>query len=211
MAKTILPACGGPPSRAETGGWNQNSAESHGLTHTWLARAKPGGRMKYLDKMANIAVIVAVVVFLGLVVRGDIGWHRATPPPAQELVGKSVSLPGVQFPRGRNWLLLVVSTTCHFCKDSMPFYRQLAEKARGRLDIVAVLPQPQAEAQKFLQDAGVEANQIVSASPGAVGTRGTPTVLLVDGSGKVVQAWVGRLDENGQQNLLAVALPSKAS
>jgi thiol-disulfide isomerase/thioredoxin len=167
--------------------------------------------MKYLDKMANIAVIVAVVVFLGLVVRGDIGWHRATPPPAQELVGKSVSLPGVQFPRGRNSLLLVVSTTCHFCKDSMPFYRQLAEKARGRLDIVAVLPQPQAEAQKFLQDAGVEANQIVSASPGAVGTRGTPTVLLVDGSGKVVQAWVGRLDENGQQNLLAVALPSKAS
>jgi hypothetical protein len=167
--------------------------------------------MKHLDKIANIAVIVGVIVFLGLVVRGDIGMHRATQPSTQDLVGKSVSLPGVQLPKDRSSLVLVISTTCHFCKDSLPFYKQLTEKSRGRLNVVAVLPQPKAEAQKFLQDAGVEADQIASANPDAVGARGTPTVLLVDGSGKVTQAWVGRLDEKGQQSLLAVALPDKAS
>jgi thiol-disulfide isomerase/thioredoxin len=171
----------------------------------------PEGGMKHLDKIANIAIIVAVIVFLGLVVRGDIGFHRAAQPPMQDLVGKSVSLPGVQLPRDRSSLLIVVSTTCHFCKDSLPFYKQLSEKSRGRLNLVAVLPQPQPEARKFLQDAGVEADQIVSASPDAVGARGTPTVLLVDGSGKVTRAWVGRLDEKGQQGLLEFALPTKAS
>ena len=90
----------------------------------------------------------------------------------------------------------------------MPFYKELTAKSRGRLNVVAVLPQPQAEAKKFLQDAGVEANQVVTATPDAVGVRGTPTVLLVDGNGKVKQAWAGRLDQEGQENLLAAALPN---
>ncbi len=167
--------------------------------------------MKYLDRIANVAIIVAVVVFLALVVKGDFAWHRvpqAAQAPAQNLVGTTVSLPGVQLPKDRGSLLLVVSTQCHFCKDSMPFYKELTAKSRGRLNVVAVLPQPQAEAQKFLHDAGVEANQVVTATPDALGVRGTPTVLLVDGNGKVKQAWVGRLDPKGQENLLAVALPS---
>ena len=93
----------------------------------------------------------------------------------------------------------------------MPFYKELTTKSRGRLNVVAVLPQPQAEAKKFLQDAGVEANQVVTATPDAVGVRGTPTVLLVDGNGKVKQAWAGRLDQEGQENLLAFALPNAHS
>jgi hypothetical protein len=72
--------------------------------------------------------------------------------------------------------------------DSMPFYKQLTEKARGRLNVVAVMPEPKPEAQKFLLDAGVETNQIVSATPDTIGVRGTPTVLLVEGSGKVKRA-----------------------
>jgi hypothetical protein len=44
-----------------------------------------------------------------------------------------------------------------------------------------------------------------------IGVRGTPTVLLVDGSGKVKQAWVGRLDEKSQQDLLSQALPKSSS
>jgi len=149
--------------------------------------------MKHLEQIANIAVIVAVVVFLGLVVRGDVGWHKAAqaPPPIpsqQDLAGTTVRLPGLQFPTNQSTLLLVVSANCHFCKESMPFYKQLTEEARGRLNVIAVMPEPKPEAQKFLLDAGVETNQIVSATPDTLGVRGTPTVLLVEGSGKVKRA-----------------------
>lgn len=166
--------------------------------------------VKHLDRIANIAVIVAVVVFLALVVRGDFAWHRipqTAQAPSQNLIGTTVSLPGVQFPKDRSSLLLVVSTQCHFCKDSLPFYKDLTAKSHGRLNVVAVLPQPQAEAQKFLQDAGVEANQVVTATPDTLGVRGTPTVLLVDSSGKVKHEWVGRLDQSGQKDLLEESLP----
>lgn len=167
--------------------------------------------MKYLDRIANIAIIVAVIVFLGLVVKGEFGGRKAPPFTAQAasqgLVGATVSLPGVQLPKDRSSLLLVVSTECHFCKDSLPFYKDLTAKSRGRLNVVAVLPQPKAEAQKFLKDADVQADEVVTATPDALGVRGTPTVLLVDGTGKVKEAWIGRLDAKGQENLLAAALP----
>jgi len=167
--------------------------------------------MKYLDKIANLAIIVGVVVFLAVVYRTQFGRHSTSESSVQDFVGRTVSLPGLQFPKDQDSLLLAVSTTCHFCKESMPFYKQIAKDSAGRLNIVAVLPQPQAEAQKFLKDEGLEANQVVSASLDAIGVRGTPTVFLVDGSGKVKHAWMGRLDEKGQQDLLALALPGTRS
>jgi len=167
--------------------------------------------MKYLDRAANVAVIVAVAVFLFMVFRGDIGRRQSPKDPSQELIGRTIALPGVQFSKGQNSLVVAVSTTCHFCKDSLPFYKQLAEKSRGRLNLVAVLPQPEAEAQKFLQDAGVTATQVVSASLDSIGVNGTPTVLLVNEEGKVKHAWSGRLDEKGQEDLLAIAFQDRSS
>ena len=165
--------------------------------------------MKYLDRIANIAIIVAVVVFLVFVVRGDFAWHKlpqsAAQAPLQNLAGTTVTLPSVRLPRDRSSLFLVVSTQCHFCQDSLPFYKELTAKSHGRLNIIAVLPQPQAEARKFLYNAGVKPDQVVTAPLDALGVRGTPTVLLVDGSGRVKQAWPGELDRQGQQNLLALA------
>lgn len=165
--------------------------------------------MKYLDKIANVAVIVAVVVFLFLAFHGDIGGRQSPRDPSQELIERTIALPGVQFSKGQNSLVVAVSTTCHFCKDSLPFYKQLAEKSRGRLNLVAVLPQP--EAQKFLQDAGVQATQVVSVSLDSIGVNGTPTVLLVNEKGKVKHAWSGGLDEKGQEDLLAIAFQDRAS
>jgi len=167
--------------------------------------------MKYIDRIANIAVIVGVVVFLFLVFRGEFRKSKDLREPPSNLVGETVRLPGVQIPRDRDSLFLAVSTTCHFCEESMPFYKQIVDKSRGRINIVAVLPQPQQEAERYMQSRGVEANQVVSANLDAMGVRGTPTVLLVDGSGKVKHAWTGRLDEKGQKDLLEIVLPKAQS
>ena len=161
--------------------------------------------MRYLERIANVAVIVAVVVFLFMVFRGDIGSHQSPQDPSKELIGKTITLPGVPFSKTRNSLVVVVSTACHFCKDSLPFYKQLGEKACGRLNMIAVLPQSEVEAQKFLQDAGVHATQVVSASLDSIGINGTPTVLLVNEKGKIKRAWIGKLDEKGQESLLTAA------
>ena len=103
--------------------------------------------MRHLDKIANVAIILAVAVFLGLVAKGEFAWRKvpanSAPAPSQALVGTTISLPGVDLPKDRNSLLLVVSTECHFCRDSLPFYKDLTAKSRGRLNVIAILPQAQ--------------------------------------------------------------------
>jgi thiol-disulfide isomerase/thioredoxin len=165
--------------------------------------------MKFLEKAANIAVIVGVVVFITVVVTDKLAPHATKPAlsdPARQLLGKTISLPGTQLSQSRNSLVLVLSTACHFCKASLPFYKELASKSLGRVDVVAVLPQPLSEAQDYIQQAAVPATRVVSADLATIGVSGTPTVLLLDRTGKVQDVWVGQLDESRQKQVLSRVL-----
>jgi hypothetical protein len=167
--------------------------------------------MRVLERIANVAITVGVIVFIVVALRGDFALHRTALVSQPDLVGKPIALVGVDFPRDRKSIVIVMSTTCHFCQQSLPFYRELTEKSKGQLNVIAVLPQPPSEARTFLSNAGVKADQIVTASPDAVGVRGTPTVLLVNNNGVVERVWLGELDKARQDNLLAVSLPKSLS
>lgn len=168
--------------------------------------------MKVFDRIANVAVVIAVAVFLALAAHGDFSHRSVTPPaPHTVAVGQKINLPGVQWPQGQQSLVLGISATCHFCKDSLPFYKQLASQVQGRVNVIAVLPQEQQEADAFLQNAGITGVRVVSQNLAKIGVYGTPTLLLVDGSGKVKASWVGELDAGRQKKLIAEVLPSGAA
>lgn len=167
--------------------------------------------MKYLDRVTNIAVLLAVVVFIFSVGRDQFGRRSTRSTTANDFIGKTIRLPGVQFPQGHDSLLLAISTTCHFCQESLPFYKELATRANGQVDVVAVLPQPQAEAEKFLEGASVHTTQVISAELNTLGVAATPTVLLVDSGGKVRNAWIGLLNEKQQHEVLSRVLPGPNS
>lgn len=167
--------------------------------------------MRLLDRIANISIIVAVVVFLFV-----IGRHELLPPISQQqaqrlseenqLVGKSIQVPGVQFPRNHELLMFALSTKCPYCRESLPFYEELTEKIRGKDDLIAVFPQTQEQAQIWLKAANISVSQIVSARLDAFGISATPSLLLLDKSGKVERVWVGRLNAQGQAQLLSYLL-----
>lgn len=155
-----------------------------------------------LEVIANISVIVAVVVLLGFMGRQEYERRHPAAEPAQAaLVGKTITLPGVHFSPQSKTLILAISTQCHFCRDSEPFYKELAARSQGHFRIIAVLPQPLTEAQSYVQQSIAPSVEVVSSQMDSIGVRGTPTLLLVDGSGKVKQAWVGKLDDRGQQQV----------
>jgi hypothetical protein len=162
--------------------------------------------VKLLDKIANVALILGVAAFLYIVVRGELTRPPTKDNLARALVGESISLPGLQLNQQRDSLLVAISTNCHFCKDSLPFYKELSARASGKLDVIAVLPQPLSESQAFLQRADVSATRVVSANLSLLGIRGTPTILLVDGHGKVQEEWQGFLDDHGRQQVISRVL-----
>ena len=173
------------------------------------SRAEGSAFMKYLDRIANTAIIIAVVIFIIVVIRS--GYLKPRPTavnlPSSGLVGRQISLPGVRFPAEHDSLVLAISATCHFCKDSMPFYRELTAQAKGTLNVIAALPQPQAQAEAFVNNSGLTETKVVSVNLAEIGVYGTPTLLLVNDVGKVKAAWVGKQDEDGRRKILAAAIP----
>jgi len=163
---------------------------------------------KHLDRAANLAIIVGVAVFIVIAARGGIFHKSAAPklPGPTSLVGTTVSLPGVQFPQNQDTLLIVVSTQCHFCQDSLPFYQKPIPEIKNKVNVIAVLPQSRHEAEEWLDKSGITGTQTASANPGSMGVSGTPTLLQVDSSGRVKAAWPGRLDESAQQQVAKTLL-----
>jgi hypothetical protein len=118
-------------------------------------------------------------------------------------VGSYINLPGVPPSQEHDSLLLAISTSCHFCQESLPFYRELSAKTQGKLDLIAVLPQPLAESQTFLQKGALSVTRVVSTNLNQFGVLGTPTILLVDTHGRVQEEWLGFQDDKARQQVLA--------
>lgn len=101
-------------------------------------------------------------------------------------------------------LVLAISTQCHFCKESTPFYRRLEQEVGKRIKIIAALPQPVADAEQYLKGEGVRVDQVKQISPMALGVRGTPTMLLVNSGGVVTRVWSGKLPPEEQDQVLSI-------
>jgi hypothetical protein len=160
---------------------------------------------KRLEQLANVAIIVVALLLGGVLVRRYL-LPPAESPQAQARIqpGTKLSVPGVEWGKNERTLLLVLSTSCHFCTESSPFYRRLAqEKAqRGGVGLVAVLPQSVGESQKYLNDLGVFVDDIKQARLDAVQVRGTPTLIMADRTGTVVESWEGKLPAEAEGEVL---------
>jgi len=163
---------------------------------------------KKIETTANLATIVVAVLISTVVVRT---YFFPTPIArttsavlGPELVkGKSVDgrALGVDWAKNHRTLVMAISTTCHFCKDSVPFYQKLTA-AEKEVKMIAVLPQPVTEAQQYLSGAGVRVDEVRQVPLNTLGVRGTPTLLLVNDLGVVTDVWVGRLQPDQEAQVL---------
>lgn len=155
-----------------------------------------------LESLSNVALIVACIAFVVVLV------HREWPSPrlgsAHSLQGATVNLAALTPTRSKRNLVLFISETCHFCEKEMPFYRTLRQKLPSDVSVIAVFPQNQPAPAKFLAAHAVRVDHIASSdSLGAIGVVATPTLLLVDGRGKVEHAWVGAQPDAQHRQIVA--------
>jgi hypothetical protein len=169
-----------------------------------------------IETTANLATIVvaallsAVLIKTFLLPRTVAPNTVAVPTSASEATkGKSMDgrTLGVDWTKNRRTLVLAISTTCHFCTDSVPFYRKLGA-AEKDVKMVAVLPQPVAEAKQYLGSAGVHVDEVRQVPLNTLGVMATPTLLLVNDVGVVTDIWVGKLQPD-QETQVLTALEKK--
>lgn len=175
--------------------------------------------LKKIELLANIAIIL-IALLLGVVLvkryllpQEPAAPSAAAPVEARIQPGTKVELPGVEWKGGEQTLVLVLSETCHFCTESAGFYQKLAQaKAQqgGQPRLIAVLPQEVSKGQAYLSKLGVSVDTVMQAPMSAVGVRGTPTLILVDGAGLVKESWVGKLPPEKEAEVMSRLRPERA-
>jgi hypothetical protein len=155
---------------------------------------------KRLEIAVNVAILCVLIMVA--VLAGQRFWSaRSNSGPS---VGTKISLPGVDWSKSKQNLVLALSTTCHFCSESAEFYKKLVPVAIGRgIPVVAVLPQPLAAGRSYLEGLGIPAPEVLQGSLDSIDVTGTPSVLVVDATGKIRKAWVGKLSREREEQVIA--------
>jgi hypothetical protein len=165
--------------------------------------------MTRLEKTTNVAIIVACAFLVGTLARSYYLSSRPDPraqPSIQK--GAVVKLPGAgatgQQPAAPT-LVMALSKNCHFCQESMGFYQKLTALKNSSpqgLRLVAVLHEKREEAESYLKEHGIGADEVISAPVSQIGVTGTPTLLLLDRENKLQESWVGKLNDSQEAQVI---------
>lgn len=148
-----------------------------------------------IEVVANVAVILLAVV-VGSIFLKD---RFFTPGPELNEVKAGDRLPRLD---GWDWgahdrsLVLVLKKGCHFCEDSAPFYQRLAGKQQqdgSNTAIVAVFPDAADSVNEVVKLKGLGVRALPGVPLERLKVSGTPSLLLVDRGGTVLNAWIGML------------------
>lgn len=164
---------------------------------------------KKLELVANIAIIAVAVLLCAVLVKSyllpaSVGGTAARPTGTWKGLkrGDSVAVSGIDWQKNGKTLLLALSTTCHFCTQSAPFYQHLV-KEHGGARLIALVPQEAYEGRAYLKKLGVGIDDVRKAAMGELGLSGTPTLILVDNLGRIVDIWVGALPPDRQEEVIS--------
>lgn len=152
-----------------------------------------------VELIANVAIIaVSVIIIAAFVDRFFVRPSSGTAPAQRKDIvykGSKAAIADVDWAQSRKNLVLVLSTKCRFCTESMPFYQRLAElrASNENVRMLGVLPQGVEESEKYFSQFGARADRIITASLSDISVQSTPTLLLVDENGTIIESWVGKL------------------
>jgi hypothetical protein len=154
-----------------------------------------------LEIGTNILIIVVVLLIGGNYLRSR-ATHRV-PGPA---VGDRIVAP-----KSYDWrahaqtLVVAVRKGCVYCEHSYPLYRRLNELESSnqlKAHMLIVMPDDPATGAALLSAEKINSQSIASVPLSDVNVSGTPTLLLVNETGRVLQSWVGELDASRTEALV---------
>lgn len=163
----------------------------------------------YLEVTTNI-----VVLLVALVVLGNFAWVHLAKQPTQPALraegglkkGSAFSLiPSVDYGKNSQTLVIALSSRCDHCNESIPFFKQLLEANTGKSDstrIVAVFPEKAEEVWSYITQQQLDVNPIPGIDYKALNLPGTPSTILIDSEGKILNFWIGKPSKDAEKEIM---------
>jgi len=163
---------------------------------------------KRVAKQSRLEVLshIAFIVACGLI--GYSALVRSTEPrvPARNgfADGRIVDSDLLRQRPGTRTLFIGVQSTCRYCTQSMPFYRQVIDRAKGHsVTVIVGSREPADTTRRYLEAHNVRPHHTIEADL-AIPIPATPALLWLDESGRVDRSWLGALTSAQEQEVLAL-------
>ena len=167
------------------------------------------GLVKKIELTANIAITVTAILLSVILVRHYLitGANKGsnievTSPNELNLKSEKVNLSNIDWHKNGKTLILALSTTCHFCMESSPFYERLTMETKNT-HFVAVFPQSVEEGKQYLYRHGIQLDDVRQSALGDLGVEGTPTLILIDDKGTITGSWIGALSVSKEAEVIS--------
>jgi hypothetical protein len=155
-----------------------------------------------LDAAVSISIVIAAMAICYVAYR-QYSAPRRPERPSVPSPGARIKLPGVNWVDARRNLIVVIKPGCPYCDESMPFYRKALESGTpGQLRVLLVGPASRESLRDYLSQRGIAADP-VRVQIRSLFVSATPTIILVDSTGRVEKTWVGLLSASRQCEVLA--------
>jgi hypothetical protein len=168
---------------------------------------------RLIDRAAIGGSIVLLAVFAGTL--GTLIWPRVSgavgiqpkPQVAYE-TGTAIDTPPEWYQGAPYTLLVFARASCTACQSAGPFFKRLIHDIGSTIRVVLVTSAGEADQDaEYARDLGLAAQSIRTATRG-LKVRVTPTLVLVDRQGTVVETWEG-VGPPDKQTQIADSLTSR--
>jgi hypothetical protein len=167
-----------------------------------------------LDVTTNVVVVVFAVVAIGVLAKNYFAPQAAEIPDSVQKGSAFPEFAGADYKRSPRTLVLALNVDCRFCTRSVPFYNRLAEAQREHADqfsiVAAFINQDGESVKSYAEEKKLAVPAVAGVDLDKLGIHTTPTLVLVDGKGKVLDSWRGALRPDGEREVFdALGVPYK--
>lgn len=160
-----------------------------------------------LDVTTNVVVVLFAVVAIGALVKNHFAPDGVSTNGAVMKGSAFPEIAGVDYKLAPRTLILALNVDCRYCTRSVPFYNSLVEARNerpGKLNIVAAFINPDAGlVQSYAEDKRLSVQTIAGVDLDKLGIHMTPTIVLIDSTGKVLDSWRGALQPDAEREVFA--------
>lgn len=166
------------------------------LISIWFSAFNNFGEKKMINIKSKVEFTINLLILSEFVILTTFAvkqvFFSQTTQRLEPTIGKKVTLANDVLANTKS-LILVLQTGCHFCNESLPFYKKLIDQSRGQVNFIAIFPQPVEEGKTHLEKNGIVGLKVIQTPIREMDVNGTPTLILTNSEGIIEKYWTGKL------------------
>lgn len=163
--------------------------------------SKASGR---LDMAANLLLIVVSITVVGLFIQHYVSRQRSVSTNQGPTVGERVAIEDVKFSGSKRSVLIVMQQGCQYCEKSVEFYQRLVQNKGADVNVIAVFPKLTPQTHDYLVKLGMPDVELRQTRFESINVVGTPTIIVLDDSGRVTNTWKGKLSPEKEDEVIGI-------